>query len=260
MARDTPRRSGGTSRRPSSTARSRACRSRSRTRAEQPRLRPRRRRRARPTLCAERGAPGDVYNLASGRETSIRRLAELVIELTGANLHSSFFRGANGTIEAAVRLHRRRLSGAGLPRARSRSKMGSRGLSTGCGRPAADRRVHRHATAQRLLPAYPIPSLTDRTEASPPRSPRRAAAQPALTGEGRQRMTLVVNGHLEMNGAFDPQEQLLSSVYPDTWADGVATSVEQVRGHGAPDDRACRVRARRILVGGCVRVETRSTV
>ena len=33
-------------------------------------------------LCAERGAPGDVYNLASGQETSIRCLAELILELT----------------------------------------------------------------------------------------------------------------------------------------------------------------------------------
>ena len=32
--------------------------------------------------CAERGAPGDVYNLARGEETSIRELAELVNELT----------------------------------------------------------------------------------------------------------------------------------------------------------------------------------
>jgi UDP-glucose 4-epimerase len=33
--------------------------------------------------CAEAGKPGDVYNLASGEETSIRRLAELVNALTG---------------------------------------------------------------------------------------------------------------------------------------------------------------------------------
>lgn len=33
--------------------------------------------------CALRGKPGDVYNIASGAETSIRRLAELVLELTG---------------------------------------------------------------------------------------------------------------------------------------------------------------------------------
>jgi UDP-glucose 4-epimerase len=32
--------------------------------------------------CAESGAPGDVYNLASGKETSIRQLAELVNRLT----------------------------------------------------------------------------------------------------------------------------------------------------------------------------------
>jgi nucleoside-diphosphate-sugar epimerase len=32
--------------------------------------------------CAERGEPGDVYNLASGVETTIRRLAELVLELS----------------------------------------------------------------------------------------------------------------------------------------------------------------------------------
>ena len=32
--------------------------------------------------CAERGAPGDVYNLASGVETAIRELAELIVELS----------------------------------------------------------------------------------------------------------------------------------------------------------------------------------
>jgi len=35
--------------------------------------------------CAERGEPGDVYNLASGVETTIRRLAELVVELSGSS-------------------------------------------------------------------------------------------------------------------------------------------------------------------------------
>src|SRR5207237_2782693 len=33
--------------------------------------------------CATEGAPGDVYNIASGSETTIRRLAELVLELAG---------------------------------------------------------------------------------------------------------------------------------------------------------------------------------
>jgi nucleoside-diphosphate-sugar epimerase len=33
--------------------------------------------------CAAKGAPGEVYNLASGRETTIRELAELVNELAG---------------------------------------------------------------------------------------------------------------------------------------------------------------------------------
>jgi nucleoside-diphosphate-sugar epimerase len=37
-------------------------------------------------LCATEGAPGDVYNLASGVETTIRELAELVNELTGSNV------------------------------------------------------------------------------------------------------------------------------------------------------------------------------
>ena len=32
--------------------------------------------------CAERGTPGDVYNLASGVETTIHRLAELIVELS----------------------------------------------------------------------------------------------------------------------------------------------------------------------------------
>ena len=35
--------------------------------------------------CATDGAPGDVYNLASGVETTVRRLAELVIELSGSD-------------------------------------------------------------------------------------------------------------------------------------------------------------------------------
>jgi nucleoside-diphosphate-sugar epimerase len=34
--------------------------------------------------CADRGEPGDVYNLASGVETTIRRLAELIVELSGS--------------------------------------------------------------------------------------------------------------------------------------------------------------------------------
>ncbi len=34
--------------------------------------------------CAERGAPGDVYNLASGEETTIRELAEPLVELAGS--------------------------------------------------------------------------------------------------------------------------------------------------------------------------------
>lgn len=33
--------------------------------------------------CAERGTPGDVYNIASGTETTILELAELINELTG---------------------------------------------------------------------------------------------------------------------------------------------------------------------------------
>ncbi len=35
--------------------------------------------------CAQRGAPGDVYNLASGVETTIRRLAELIVGLSGSS-------------------------------------------------------------------------------------------------------------------------------------------------------------------------------
>jgi UDP-glucose 4-epimerase len=35
--------------------------------------------------CAERGTPGDVYNLASGVETTIRELAELILELSGSS-------------------------------------------------------------------------------------------------------------------------------------------------------------------------------
>ncbi len=34
--------------------------------------------------CAEHGAPGDVYNLASGVETSILRLTELIVDLSGS--------------------------------------------------------------------------------------------------------------------------------------------------------------------------------
>jgi nucleoside-diphosphate-sugar epimerase len=35
--------------------------------------------------CAEHGVPGDVYNLASGVETTISRLAKLIVELSGSN-------------------------------------------------------------------------------------------------------------------------------------------------------------------------------
>jgi UDP-glucose 4-epimerase len=35
--------------------------------------------------CAERGEPGDVYNLASGIETTIRELAELIVELSSSS-------------------------------------------------------------------------------------------------------------------------------------------------------------------------------
>jgi nucleoside-diphosphate-sugar epimerase len=34
--------------------------------------------------CADRGEPGGVYNLASGVETSIRELAETIVELAGS--------------------------------------------------------------------------------------------------------------------------------------------------------------------------------
>jgi len=35
--------------------------------------------------CAERGEPGDVYNLASGVETTVRELAESIIEVSGSS-------------------------------------------------------------------------------------------------------------------------------------------------------------------------------
>lgn len=41
-------------------------------------------------LCATNGTPGDVYNLASGRETSIRTLGELVNELAGSDVPIEF--------------------------------------------------------------------------------------------------------------------------------------------------------------------------
>jgi len=37
-------------------------------------------------LCATDGAPGDVYNLASGVDTTVRELAELVNDLTGSDV------------------------------------------------------------------------------------------------------------------------------------------------------------------------------
>jgi nucleoside-diphosphate-sugar epimerase len=41
-------------------------------------------------LCATNGAPGDVYNLAVGADTSIRELAELVNELAGSDAAIEF--------------------------------------------------------------------------------------------------------------------------------------------------------------------------
>ena len=54
-------------------------------RNREPRLRLRRRRRDGLIACAERGAPGDVYNLASGVETEIRELAETIIRLSDSS-------------------------------------------------------------------------------------------------------------------------------------------------------------------------------
>jgi len=41
-------------------------------------------------LCATDGAPGDVYNLASGVDTTVRELAELVNELAGSDVPIEF--------------------------------------------------------------------------------------------------------------------------------------------------------------------------
>ncbi len=106
------RRSGGMSCRPSSTARSRDCRSSSTTGARASRdfiyvgdivrglIR-----------CAEAGAPGDVYNLASGDETTILRAGELVNELTGNPTPPSSSRRATGIAPA---------SASAVPKRRSR--------------------------------------------------------------------------------------------------------------------------------------------
>ena len=62
--------------------------------------------------CAPRGEPGEVYNLASGVETTIRELAELINELTGTRRRSRSRRPATGTTRAsgsATRKTRREL-------------------------------------------------------------------------------------------------------------------------------------------------------
>ena len=47
--------------------------------------------------CAERGAPGDVYNLASGVETTIKTLAETIIRLVGSSSELEVAPHATGT-------------------------------------------------------------------------------------------------------------------------------------------------------------------
>ena len=60
-------------------------------------------------LCATDGAPGDVYNLASGVETTIRELAELVNELSGSDVADrASGRGGRGTTRSSASAARRR--------------------------------------------------------------------------------------------------------------------------------------------------------
>ena len=66
--------------------------------------------------CALRGEPGEVYNLASGAETTIRELAELINELTGNPTPIALDAGARlGPLRPALRR-----PGQVAPRARLR--------------------------------------------------------------------------------------------------------------------------------------------
>ena len=74
--------------------------------------------------CAEAGAPGDVYNLASGVETSIRELAETIVSMCGSDSELQIGPEARvGPLRASLRQHRRsreqEIGFIGLDRARA---------------------------------------------------------------------------------------------------------------------------------------------
>ena len=66
--------------------------------------------------CATRGEPGDVYNLASGVETSIRELAETINRMTGTTRPSSSCRRATGTGRGTASEAPRRLGASSASR------------------------------------------------------------------------------------------------------------------------------------------------
>ena len=90
-----------------------------------PRLHLRRRHRRRTSPLRDRGEPGDVYNLASGVETSIRELAETINRMAGNDADVELAPGAGlGPVGPSVRQHREspaeaRLRGPGVAGGRS---------------------------------------------------------------------------------------------------------------------------------------------
>ena len=82
-------------------------------------------------LCAEAGAPGDVYNLASGVETSIRELAETILALSGSTSELQLGRRATGTAPGTGSAARTRRGGRSGSRPRPGSSRASGRRSTG---------------------------------------------------------------------------------------------------------------------------------
>ena len=112
--------------------------------------------------CAERGLPGDVYNLASGVETQVRSLAEAVIRLAGSSSELVVVLRGAGTdpaIASAVP-KRRRVSSDSTPR--SRSKLAWPEQSTGRGTTSS-------------WSSHASPGTLGRSRRRPPRPPERSA-------------------------------------------------------------------------------------
>ena len=127
--------------------------------------------------CGSLARPGDVYNLASGVETTIRELAETILRLTGSDVRAGARAAPRvGPRRAALRQHRQGARGARL-----------RGRRAARGGAAPHRRVDaREPRPHRRLRRAPRGAARRRPDGrTRRRRPRRASGAAARRGRAR---------------------------------------------------------------------------